>query len=88
MGSPAVIMYTMDWCSYYARARDLLQRKGIAFTEIDVETVPGARSDMVARGGGVTVPQIFIGGRCVGGSDELYALDAAGGLDPLLKNGA
>jgi glutaredoxin 3 len=88
MESPAVVMYAVDWCSYCARARDLLTRKGIAFTEIDVDAVPGARREMVARGGGTTVPQIFIGDRCVGGSDDLHALDASGELDPLLKNGA
>lgn len=88
MGSPAVVMYVVDWCSYCARARDLLMRKGVVFTEIDVEATPGAVDEMMARGGGMTVPQIFIGDRCVGGSDELHALDATGGLDPLLKNGA
>jgi glutaredoxin 3 len=81
-------MYTTDWCPYCARARSLLDTKGVAYTEIDVNAVPGARDEMMARGGGETVPQIFIGGRPVGGSDELHALDAAGSLDPLLKNGA
>jgi glutaredoxin 3 len=81
-------MYTTDWCPYCARARGLLELKGVAYTEIDVDAVPGARDEMMARGGGETVPQIFIGGRPVGGSDELHALDAAGRLDPLLKNGA
>jgi glutaredoxin 3 len=88
MGSSAVVMYASEWCSYCARARDLLTSKGIAFTEIDVDAVPEARREMVARGGGTTVPQIFIGERCVGGSEELQALDAAGELDPLLTNGA
>jgi glutaredoxin 3 len=81
-------MYTTDWCPYCARARSLLELKGLAYTEIDVDAVPGARDEMMARGGGETVPQIFIGGRPVGGSDELHALDASGRLDPLLKNGA
>ncbi len=88
MNTAPVEMYAADWCPYCARARALLQSKGVAFTEIDVEAVPGARSEMAARGGGDTVPQIFIGGTAVGGCDELQALDAVGRLDPLLKNGA
>ena len=88
MGAPQVEMYASDWCGYCRRARALLEEKGVAFTEIDVDMIPGARAEMVARGGGDTVPQIFIGGQAVGGSDELHALDAAGRLDPLLKNGA
>jgi len=88
MGAPQVEMYASDWCGYCRRARALLEEKGVAFTEIDVDMIPGARAEMVARGGGDTVPQVFIGGRAVGGCDELHALDAAGRLDPLLKNGA
>ena len=88
MSPPQVVIYTTDWCPYCARARSLLELKGVAYAEIDVDAVPGARDEMLARGGGDTVPQIFIGGRPVGGSDELHALDAAGRLDPLLKNGA
>jgi glutaredoxin 3 len=88
MGAPQVEMYASDWCGYCRRARALLEKKGVAFTEIDVDMVPGAREEMVARGGGDTVPQVFIGGQAVGGCDELQALDAAGRLDPLLKNGA
>ena len=88
MNTPPVEMYVVDWCPYCARARALLESKGVAFTEIDVEAVAGARSEMASRGGGDTVPQIFIGGRAVGGCDELEALDAAGRLEPLLKNGA
>ena len=81
-------MYLSDWCPYCRRARSLLDSKGVAFTEIDVDLTPGARDEMLARGGGTTVPQIFIGGVPVGGSDELHALDAAGRLDSMLKNGA
>ena len=88
MGAPQVEMYASDWCGYCRRARALLEKKGVAVTEIDVDMVPGAREEMVARGGGDTVPQVFIGGKAVGGCDELQALDAAGRLDPLLKNGA
>jgi glutaredoxin 3 len=88
MSAPQVEMYTSDWCPYCARARALLESKGVVVTEIDVDAVAGARSEMTARGGGETVPQIFIGGKPVGGCDELHALDAAGRLDPILKNGA
>lgn len=88
MSPPQVVLYTTDWCPYCARARSLLETKGVAYTEVDVDAVPGARDEMMARGGGDTVPQIFIDGRPVGGSDELHALDAAGRLDPLVKNGA
>jgi glutaredoxin 3 len=86
--APEVVIYVTDWCPYCARARALFESKGVAFTEIDVEAVAGAREEMMARGGGTTVPQIFIGAQPIGGSDELHALDAAGRLDPLLKNGA
>jgi glutaredoxin 3 len=78
-------MYVADWCPYCSRARSLLEGKGVAVEEIDVEAVAGAREEMRARSGRDTVPQIFIGETHVGGSDELEALDADGRLDVLLK---
>ena len=79
-------MYATGWCPYCSRARELLERKGVQFEEIDVDVRPEARAEMMTRSGGRrTVPQIFIGDQHVGGSDDLYELDAAGGLDPLLK---
>ena len=78
-------MYVTDWCPYCMRARDILAAKGVAALEIDVDAVPGAREEMRARSGRDTVPQIFIGERHVGGSDDLQALDAAGSLDAMLK---
>ena len=79
-------MYATSWCGYCARARRLLQSKGVVFEEIDVDTNPGGRAEMIARShGGRTVPQIFIGEAHVGGSDELLALERAGQLDSLLK---
>ena len=84
---PRVLMYATAWCPYCARARELLQRKGIAFEEIDVDTRPQARAEMLARSRRHTVPQIFIGEMHVGGCDDLYELDAQGGLDKLLKPG-
>ncbi len=83
MAEPQVVMYATSWCPYCARARRLLADKGIAYSEIDVEAHPEARSEMVRRSGRRTVPQIFIGETHVGGSDELLALDAAGGLERL-----
>ena len=81
---PEIKMYATGWCPYCARARNLLQRKGVKFVEIDVDAAPGARSEMVTRSGRRTVPQIFIGDRHIGGYDDLAALDAAHELDPLL----
>jgi glutaredoxin 3 len=75
-------IYTTPFCPFCYRAKALLTRKGIAFDEIDVTMVPGARDEMVSRSGGRrTVPQIFIDGDGIGGSDELYALDSQGDLD-------
>ena len=85
MGTPKVVMYAADGCSYCARARRLLDGKGVTVEEIDVEAVPGAHADMLARSGRSTVPQIFIGDAHIGGADELDMLDAAGRLDPMLK---
>lgn len=81
---PEIVLYTTTWCGYCVRAKSLLRRKGAAFREVNVEEVPGAREEMEARSGRMTVPQVFIGGLHVGGSDDLHALDRAGGLDPLL----
>ncbi|HJS21627.1 MAG TPA: glutaredoxin 3 [Steroidobacteraceae bacterium] len=77
-------MYTTGWCGYCQRARGLLERKGIAFREIDVDDA-AARTEMVTRSGKRSVPQIFIGARHVGGFEELYALERSGELDQLLK---
>jgi glutaredoxin 3 len=87
MTPPKALMYTTGWCPYCARARQLLERKGVAIEEIDVEARPESRQEMMARSGRRTVPQIFIGGTHVGGCDDLYDLDARGGLDKLLQTG-
>jgi glutaredoxin 3 len=81
-------MYMTSWCPYCIRARQLLERKGATVAEIDIEALPEARAQMVARSGRHTVPQIFIGESHVGGCDDLHALDAAGRLDSMLKPGA
>jgi glutaredoxin 3 len=88
MAEPKIILYLTDWCPFCARARNLLERKGARYEVINVDERPEARAEMMARSGRRTVPQIFIGDTHVGGCDDLYALDAAGGLDPLLKSGA
>jgi glutaredoxin 3 len=85
MSARKIVMYVTGWCPYCARARALLDAKGVAVEEIDVEAVPGARGEMLSRSGCATVPQIFIGDDHVGGCDDLTALDEAGRLDPLLK---
>ena len=77
-------IYTTKVCPYCVRAKDLLTRKGQEYTEISAED-PEVRMKMVERAGGQrTVPQIFINGEHVGGSDDLYALDREGKLDGML----
>ena len=87
MSGPRIEMYATSWCPYCARARALLSAKGAAFEEIDIESDPALRETMIRRSGRRTVPQIFIDGAHIGGCDDLHALDAAGGLDPLLRAG-
>ncbi len=82
-------IYTTRYCGYCTSAKALLSRKGVAFSEIDVTGDHEGRNRMVARANGrMTVPQIFIGRTHVGGYDELYALERAGELDPLLRETA
>jgi glutaredoxin 3 len=78
-------IYTSPTCGYCHAAKRLLAQKGVPFTEFDVVRYPERRSEMLGRASGRrTVPQIFIDGRHVGGCDDLYALEEAGKLDPLL----
>lgn len=79
-----VLMYATAWCPYCVRARDLLESKQADLEIIDVDRDPALRQQMMTRSGRHTVPQIFIGERHVGGCDDLHALNAKGGLDPLL----
>jgi glutaredoxin 3 len=82
-------IYTTRYCPYCIAAKRLLSSKNVAFTEIDVSGDPQGRTQMVERAKGrMTVPQIFIGTTHVGGCDDLYALEEAGKLDPLLNRGA
>jgi glutaredoxin 3 len=84
MAAPKIEMYATSWCPYCERARQLLRTKGVTLEEISIETHPERRAEMIERSGRRTVPQIFIDGRHIGGCDDLYALEQAGGLDPLL----
>ena len=80
-----VLMYTTAVCPYCIRAKQLLQRKGVTqIEEVRVDLEPSRRDEMMTRTGRRTVPQIFIGDTHVGGCDDLYDLDRAGKLDPLL----
>jgi glutaredoxin 3 len=78
-------IYTSPFCGYCSRAKSLLKSKGAAFEEIDVISTAGKRDEMMKRAHGRhTVPQIFIDGKHVGGCDDLYELESAGQLDPML----
>ena len=77
-------IYTTPFCGYCARAKGLLDRKGADYEEMDVMMDEKKRSEMRERSKRTTVPQIFINGQHIGGSDELAELEQAGKLDPLL----
>jgi glutaredoxin 3 len=78
-------IYTTPICGYCARAKGLLKSKGAAYEEIDVMRDAAKRDEMMQRANGRrTVPQIFIDGKHVGGCDDLYELESAGKLDPML----
>ncbi len=80
-----VEIYTSPFCGYCHAAKRLLTEKAVSFTEINVAMSPGRRGEMMQRAmGRRSVPQIFVGKTHVGGCDELYALERAGKLDPLL----
>lgn len=80
-----VEIYTKVFCPYCSRALMLLRGKGVEMEEYDITMDSAKRSEMIERSSGrMTVPQVFINGQHIGGSDDLAALDAKGGLDPLL----
>jgi glutaredoxin 3 len=82
-----VEVYSTLFCPYCARAKSLLEKKGVEYVNIDVMEQPARRDEMVKRAGGRTsVPQIFIDGEHVGGSDDLHALERAGQLDAKLAS--
>lgn len=85
MKQPPITLYVTGWCPYCQRAKELLARKNLAFSEINVDEDAQFRAEMTARSGRRTVPQIFIGESHVGGCDDLYALDGSGELDRLIQ---
>ena len=81
-----ITVYSGPHCPYCDKAKALLHRKNAAFEEFNVKDDSAKLEEMLERSGGrKTIPQIFIDGRHIGGCDDLYALDASGGLDPILK---
>ncbi|UTW55739.1 glutaredoxin 3 [Kordiimonas sp. SCSIO 12610] len=82
-----VVIYSSNFCPFCHRAKALLKQKGVNFKEISVDMKPSVRKEMRQKAGGVnSVPQIWIGNEHVGGCDDLYALEAKGGLDTLLAS--
>lgn len=85
---PNVEIYTWTWCPFCIRAKDLLEKKGVNFTEYCIDGDEVARAKMTERTKGRrSLPQIFINNRHIGGCDDLYALEAQGKLDLLLQDG-
>jgi glutaredoxin 3 len=83
---PDITIYTTPFCGYCAKAKGLLKRKSVAFTEVDVSDDPQKRNEMTQRAKGRTsVPQIFIGSTHVGGCDDIHAMEQQGKLDALLQ---
>ncbi len=80
-----VVLYTKPGCPYCFAAMSLLKKKGVDYTEIVASNDPAKKAEMVEKSGGAaTFPQIFIGGKHIGGSDDMHALDRKGELDALL----
>ncbi|OQW71794.1 MAG: glutaredoxin 3 [Proteobacteria bacterium ST_bin11] len=82
---PEIIIYTAKLCPYCTMAKKLFDRKGVGYTEINVDAQPGLREQMMEKTKRRTVPQIYIGERHIGGFDDLHALDMNHELDPLLN---
>jgi glutaredoxin 3 len=83
-----ITVYTKDSCPYCVRAKRLLERKGVAFEEVNVEGRDDLRVWLVEASGQKTVPQVFVGERSLGGFSDIDALDRAGELDPILRGAA
>lgn len=80
-----VVVYSTTVCPYCIRAKQLLERKGVAYTEINLSNEdPSVRTELMQRTNHRTVPQIFIGDAFIGGFDQLYALERDGKLDAML----
>lgn len=81
-----ILIYTANLCPYCTMAKKLFDRKGASYSEINVDSKPGLRQEMMEKTKRRTVPQIYIGEVHVGGFDDLYALETKKKLDPLLAN--
>lgn len=83
---PQVVMYSRPFCGYCELAKRLFEKKGAPFAEVNVGADRASIAEMVSRTGGrMTLPQIFVGDRYVGGFNELADLERRGGLDELLR---
>jgi glutaredoxin 3 len=82
--TPKILIFTTNWCPFCRRAKALFTEKGVKWTEHDIEDDPAQRHGEEEATGRSTVPQIFINGKHIGGSDDLLELDAKGELDKLL----
>lgn len=85
MAAPKVTVYTKQNCPFCVRTKRLLDKKGVAYEEISVEGDDSLRTWLVEKTGQMTVPQIFAGGRSLGGYSDIAALDGDGKLDPILR---
>ncbi|MDF1758884.1 MAG: glutaredoxin 3 [Legionellaceae bacterium] len=81
-----IVIYSGARCSYCVRAKELLKRKGLSFTEILIDEDDKSREEMVEKTNRFTIPQIFINDQHIGGYDDLYALDSSGKLAEILDN--
>ncbi|GAA0205701.1 glutaredoxin 3 [Kangiella japonica] len=81
-----VEMYTKQFCPFCVRAKHLLEKLDVDYSEIAIDGDSELRDKMIAIAGGHTVPQIIIDGKPIGGCDDLYALHAAGKLEPMLES--
>lgn len=78
-------IFTREWCPYCFRVKAVLDARGATYREIDIEADPAAEQEMLRRSGGLmTVPQVFIDGKHIGGANELGELQSSGKLDELL----
>lgn len=82
--SVEVTLYTTPWCPYCIRAKSLLDKKGVRYTEINVDGAADKRIEMEMKSGATSVPQIFIGDKHIGGCDEMFELDFDGDLNTML----
>ena len=83
--APTITLYSSAICPYCVAAKNFLKSKGLAWTEVRIDTDPAAREAMMAKARRTSVPQIFVGDTHVGGYDDMMALHRAGKFEPLLQ---